>query len=43
MWEEPERWLDGHKWKSAIDRGEEVAGISRIWQRPRIRYSSKNH
>jgi hypothetical protein len=22
------RWLDGHEWKSATDRGEEVVGTS---------------
>ena len=35
----PKRWLDGHEneWKSEIDRGEEVRGISRMRERPGIR------
>jgi hypothetical protein len=39
-----ERWLDSreNEWKSATDGGEEVEGISRMRQRPRIRDVPKN-
>jgi hypothetical protein len=39
VWGRTERWLDGHgnEWKFATNGGEEVGGISRTRQRPKIR------